>query len=130
MWKNLGFLSPLLLAACVAEPSGPFDPVADKDAWRLVAMNGQPFTAPASLRFDTTWLISGRAPCNRYSAKLTAPPPAFTIASLTATEMACPDLDAEGRFFETLLLMTHSEAQGDTLTMTGAAGRSMVFRRL
>lgn len=124
-----GCLLSLLLAGCVAGPPGPFDPVPGDGDWRLVAMNGRPFAARATLRFETTWRIAGHSPCNLYSAKLTAPPPDFTLVELTATEMACPELDAEGPFFETLLLMTHSETAGDTLTMTGPAGRSMVFRR-
>ena len=95
---------PLLLAACVTEPERP------PYYWRLVSIDGVPFTANATLAIDGDKARAfGQAPCNAWSGEIVSTPfPAWAIRNVTATEMACADLAAETAFFAAMAAMTHS----------------------
>jgi heat shock protein HslJ len=97
--------------------------------WRLAALDGAPFAARATLRFDGAGRIDGQAPCNRYSAAQPLALPGFAAGPVAATRMACPDLAAEGAYFAALEAMTRAEIGDEALVLSNAAGRSMTFRR-
>ncbi|TMM52987.1 META domain-containing protein [Sulfitobacter sabulilitoris] len=99
---------------------------ADK-TWRLTELSGQPFSANATLTFPARGKIAGSAPCNRYTADMTVPYPWFETGPIAATRRACPDLDAESLYFDTLRAMTLSEVLGDTLILSTPGGAHMVF---
>ncbi len=110
------------LAACAA-------PVpADQRSFALIYLDDDPFAPRATIRFVGPDQIAGQAPCNSYSATLTAPLPAFAPDGITATEMGCDVLAAEGIFFAALGEMTTADLSGDTLTLRNDAGRRMVFQ--
>ncbi len=70
-----------------------------------------------------------KGPATTFRASQSAPYPWFAPGPIAATRRACPDLEAESRFFAALSEMTLIEAQGDTVILTNEAGREMVFRR-
>ena len=65
--------------------------------------------------------ITGQAPCNTYSAKQTAEPPAFKLGPLVTTKMACTGIagDLENRYFQTLAAATGVTYEGGVLTVQG-----------
>jgi heat shock protein HslJ len=121
----------LALTACTgagADEAVPPDYLAIE--WKLIALDGAPFPAQATIDFSQPGRVSGQAPCNRWFAGQTAPLPQFAVAAVGATRMACPDLAAEAAFFEALATMTRAEVTGPVnLTLTGDKGRSMEFVR-
>lgn len=101
---------------------------ASEATWILESIAGAPVTAPSTLTFPETGRIAGKAPCNSYSGALEAPYPWFEVNDLSATRMACPELEAEGTYFAALMAMTQSEVSGDVLILRNDQGYEMVFR--
>ena len=95
--------------------------------WHLQEIDQQPFPASATLSFSEEDRIGGQAPCNIYSGLQDAPYPWFEVKNLSATRMACPDLEAEGSYFAALMAMTQSEVSGDVLILRNEDGHEMVF---
>lgn len=115
-------LLPLILAACVAS-----EPDAKPYVWKLVAIDGQPFDAEATLIIDGDKAY-GRAPCNQWSGRVvTEPFPVWQIRDVVATEMACEDWQAEAKFFEAMAAMTHSGVGIGHLELVDQQGREMQF---
>jgi heat shock protein HslJ len=116
----------LALTACQPDEtiSGYVDPAAK---YGLVEMGGKPLGAPASIRFPTEGAITGRGPCNSFSASQTVPIPWFRISPIRSTRTACADLKQEAAFFNYLSRMTLIEVSGSVLIMRNDAGEEMVF---
>jgi heat shock protein HslJ len=95
--------------------------------WRLVSLNGEAFSARATLSYLPDGTLQGEGPCNGYGAQLTALPPAWALGPVRATRMACDALDAEAAFFAALSTMTAADQTADTLTLTAPDGATMVF---
>jgi heat shock protein HslJ len=110
----------LLLTACAA----PAPPV---QTYALAYIDDAPFGSRATIRFSDDNGIEGQAPCNSYSARLTAPLPAFAPGGITATEMGCDALPAEFVFFDTLSQMTSADITDSGLTLRNQSGRTMIF---
>lgn len=98
--------------------------------WTLVAVDGTPFAATATITFPEEGVVTGRAPCNSYTATQTVPIPWIEIRDIAATRTACPDLDAEARFFTDLEEMSLVEVTRDILLLSTPDGREMEFRAL
>lgn len=96
--------------------------------WTVTEIDGTNFNAKATLLFPNEGTISGRAPCNGFSAPMTVPYPWFETGPIISTKMACADLDAENQFFEALGAMSLSEVLGDILILSTPEGRKMVFK--
>lgn len=96
--------------------------------WVLAELDGEAFTAKATMQFPEPGRIAGDAPCNAYSGAMTAPYPWFEAGQIAVTRRACPDLAAESAFFEALSGMTQSEVSGDTLILSNEDGREMLFK--
>ena len=105
--------------------SGYADPTA---VYRLVEIDGVAFAARATISFPEEGRIVGEAPCNRWSAGQDAPYPWFAPGPIAATRRACPELEAETRFFEALGRMSLAEVQGPILILSSDDGLEMVFR--
>ena len=97
--------------------------------WLLTEIDGKVFPARATLGFPEPGRIAGTAPCNTYSGRMAAPYPWFEAGDIAVTRRACPDLAAETAFFDALADMTLAEVAGDTLILSTADGREMVFTR-
>lgn len=117
----------ILTSACQADESisAYLDGTAE---FRLNSIDGTPFEADATIDLSKSGKISGKAPCNSYFANQTAPYPWLQAGPIGATRMACPDLDAEIAYFAALREMTHAEVLGDTLILSNADGREMLFQ--
>lgn len=96
--------------------------------WALDELDGLAWTAGGTLTFPEEGRVAGRAPCNVFTGAQAAPYPWIEFGPIAATRMACPDLEAEQRFFTALEEMTVAEVSGDTLILSNDAGRQMVFR--
>lgn len=101
-------------------------PAADT-SWTLSEIDGAPVTATATLAFPEPGQIAGKAPCNTFRGSLDGTPQAFTIGPLATTQMACPDLDAETAFTNSLGSMTQADITPDRVTLSNADGGQMVF---
>lgn len=115
-------LIPLILAACVQaeEKDDPY-------YWKLVAIDGQPFAARATLAIEDDRAF-GQAPCNRWSGEVQREPfPEWRIRKVVATKMACDDLAAESAFFAAMAAMTHSSVGLGYLELVDQKGRVMEF---
>lgn len=121
---RLAFLAFCALAACVAA-----EPEAKPYYWKLVAINGQPYAATATLAFDDSGdRAFGQAPCNSWSGRVVRQPfPETNIRDVTATKMACPDLAAEQAFFDGLAKATHEAVGIGYLQLTDTRGFTMDF---
>lgn len=116
----------LLLTACADETiSGYADPSA---TYRLVELNGAPFTANATISFPEPGQARGQGPCNTWFAAQSAPYPWIDLGSIAATKRACPDLKAEQAFFAALSQASLAEVSGTFLILTQRDGREMVFQ--
>ena len=115
------------LPACRAdETSGSYG--GGERTWELQQIDGQAFSARATLTFPETGRIAGQAPCNRYFGEMTAAYPEFDASKVAATRMACPELEAEQRFLSTLSEMSLSDVSDEMLILSNEAGRKMVFK--
>lgn len=88
------------------------------DVWVLQSLNGQSVTSRITLTFPQKGSIAGKAACNNYHAKQTAPLPWFEPGPILATRMACDALDLEVRYFDVLAKMTLIELKGETLFLS------------
>ncbi len=127
MLRTALLLSPLILGICDRDESVAAYGAAEQ-IWVLVEIDGQPLSGTTTLLFPETGRIEGQAPCNSYGGVLNAPYPWFEVTELSATERACPDLEAEGTYFAALMAMTQSEVSGDVLILRNDDGHEMVFK--
>lgn len=95
--------------------------------WHLVSVDGEAATAGLTLRFLPDGSVSGEGPCNRFSARQTAPLPWFALGPILATKRGCAALDDEQVLFQRLAEMRFAEIQGEVLLLSGPRG-DMVFR--
>lgn len=101
---------------------------ADRDGiYRLVELDGTAFESRATISFPEKGRIVGSGPCNAYSAAQTAPYPWIEIGPVVATRRACPDLEAEQRFFSALSASSLAEVTGSVLILSGDV--EMVFEK-
>lgn len=118
-------LAPVLLAMTIG-PASASDPVGIE--WHLLAIDGLPVAAEATLQLSADGQIAGKAPCNSYGAQNGAALPAFAPGPIRATRMACDQLAAEQAFFDALGKMTEARVEGaQNLILTGPEGRTMEF---
>lgn len=115
------------LTACKADET--ISGYVDMDTtWALVELNGAPFTARATMAFPEKGLVTGKAPCNSYSASQSVPLPWFELGPIMSTKMACPDMQDEQQFFDALAQMSLAETLNDTLILRNDEGHEMVFK--
>lgn len=122
------FLSlPILLAGCLKDEtiSGFVD---QTTSYQLTELSGEPFLAKAEISFPEQGTMTGKAPCNSFSARQSAPYPWFELGPVAATLSVCPEMEKEEEFFGVLGRMTLIEALGDTIILRNDAGEEMVFR--
>ncbi|MBE1285914.1 MAG: META domain-containing protein [Rhodobacteraceae bacterium] len=115
------------LAACSPDETVSAYGGADK-IWVLSELDGNAFSARATLTFPEPGRIAGQSPCNTYSGQMEAPYPWFETGPLAVTRRACPDMAQEQVFLAALDAMTQSEVSGDVLVLSTEDGREMVFK--
>ncbi len=109
----------LLLAACTQGEAGGVTEAAIAHDWRLVSLNGQAFAARATLDLTEAGRAAGQAPCNRYFGAREGELPAFRLAGVGATRMACADLAAEDDFLRALGAVRAAALEEGRLVLTG-----------
>jgi heat shock protein HslJ len=97
--------------------------------WELVDMNGVAPKSTVTLTFPEKGKIAGRAPCNRYFGTQTKPLPWFGTGPIASTKMACPNLDEETQYFQTLEKSTLAEIIDTTLILSDGTGPLLTFTR-
>ncbi|NIZ62482.1 META domain-containing protein [Sedimentitalea sp. CY04] len=127
MLRTILLLTLILMTACTGDETVAAYGAAEIE-WRLVEMDGQPFTATTTLHFPEQGRIAGAAPCNTFTATMDAPYPWFEIQELSLTRMACDDMTMEHQFLQTLQDMTLSEVSAGTMILSNVDGREMVFK--
>jgi heat shock protein HslJ len=115
-----------LIPACQPDETVRAYGAADR-VWTLTEIDDQAFEATATLQLSDEGTVSGRGPCNSYSASMTVPYPWFEVGPIRSTKSACPELGQEALFFVTLKAMSLSEVLGDILILSTPEGRKMVF---
>jgi heat shock protein HslJ len=123
---RLALLLPLFLGYCKDETLTGYG--ARGQVFVLQSINEARFAAHATISFPEEGKIAGQGPCNSFSASQDVPYPWFKAGPIAATKRACPDLDAEALYFQTLSEMTLSEVSGPNLILSTAEGAKMVFR--
>ena len=116
----------VLFAACRGDESLSAYGASDK-IWKLIELDGAPFTARATIAFPEPGQITGQTPCNRFTSTQTAPYPWFEMGEAMVTRAACPESEAETRFLNALSTMTQSEVLGNSLILRDESEREMVF---
>lgn len=98
--------------------------------WRLEQSSAVQIRTESEITLDLTTRgqISGRGPCNSYSATQTAPYPWFTPGTIASTRAACPDLAAEHAYLARLARMRLAEVSGPVLILSNDAGETLEFR--
>ncbi|SIS80461.1 META domain-containing protein [Paracoccus saliphilus] len=110
----------LALAAC--EPTTPPASAGEEDRgfipggdYVLVGMDGEAVPLrDVTLRVEEK-RISGKGPCNGYSAQNQAELPALALAPIVSTKAACKNLQLENRFMSVLQSATEMEYYGGVL---------------
>ena len=126
MLRLTTFATLLVLGLCADETISGYADTETSD--RLTEIDGERITFSATISFPEAGRVSGRAPCNTYSATQTAPYPWFEMGRTVATRAACPDLDKEQEYLNLLRQMTVSEVSGGVLILSNDDGRQMVFQ--
>ncbi|MCR8824940.1 META domain-containing protein [Pseudosulfitobacter koreensis] len=114
-------------AACKADETARAYGAGDK-TWVLTEIDGQPFSATATLNFPETGKIAGQGPCNGYATTMSVPYPWFETGPLRATRRTCPEIADESRYFNALASMTLIEVLGDVMILKNEKGRELLFR--
>ncbi|NGM66735.1 META domain-containing protein [Sphingobacterium sp. SGR-19] len=108
-------------------PSAGSSPVNDLYGknWRLTELNGSPITLDTTFQqkphliFHEDSKVSGNAGCNGMGGNLELKENnGITVTDISATQMACPNLDVETRFIEALRQAQHYDVEGDVLTLS------------
>ncbi|QRZ15369.1 META domain-containing protein [Paracoccus methylovorus] len=112
----------LALAAC--EPTSGNTPGSNVPTGPYVLVGIGSDTVPqrnVGMTIEADGSVSGQGPCNHYSAKQTAEPPAFALGPLTTSRMACAGNAGrlETRFFEALSAANGITYEGGVLTIQG-----------
>lgn len=102
-------------------------PAAGRD-WVLESLADAPARAAFTIGFSDSGALNGAGPCNRFTARQTAPLPWFAMEELSMTGRACPEQAEETRYIEALQRMALAEVAGTTLILSNDDGETMVFR--
>ncbi len=103
-------------------------------SWRLSSWSASS-PIPASVTITAEFKdgnISGSSGVNSYSGPYTVgPDDAFSVGTLMSTKMAGPEdaMQAETTYLQLLEAAKSCAVDGDTLTLSGAGGESLVYTR-
>lgn len=116
---------PLLLAACQPAPVVQQPDLAQE--WKLVGFSAGALPPRVTMDLREPGRAAGQGPCNRWFGEVQGSFPAFRLPMVATTQMACPDLAAEGRFHDALGRVTAAELVGGQLVLTGPKGLRLTF---
>lgn len=116
MFRKLVVL--ILLVGCADADTGAL--------WTLQEINGRAVDVPITIDV-ADGSISGKGPCNAYSARQPLPLPWFEVGPIVATKAACEHLGLEQDYFATLSLVRLAEF-GNTVLVLSDAGNTTLLR--
>lgn len=101
-------------------------------SWNLSSIDGaEPIAGgrPATLEFNDEGRVAGSSGCNRFMGGYTFDGTALSFSPLAGTMMACPDelMQQEQTFLKIMEQIAGYTLADDTLTVTDADGRALVF---
>ena len=113
------------------ETTAPIADLFDKE-WKLKMLNGEPIVVDTTFKKEPLLVfdkesnrVSGNGGCNGFGSNFELKGDGeITLSDIAATQMACPNLDLEGRFFEVLRAVKGYRIEGNTLTLTGENGQT------
>tara|TARA_R110002096_G_scaffold14582_2_gene50618 strand:- start:32536 stop:32916 length:381 start_codon:yes stop_codon:yes gene_type:complete len=120
------FILALTMTACQADETTTYD--ADI-VWVLTALNDAPPKSQVTLTFPKQGKIAGKAPCNRYFGTQTKPYPWFETGPIASTKMACPNLNEEINYLQTLNKATSAKVTKTTLILSNDTGALLTYKR-
>jgi heat shock protein HslJ len=117
-----------------AEPSSPAAATPAGVDWLLASVEGKAFPpgpagAQADLRLDPkTSEASGRAVCNQFRGHFELDEAGLRFGPLATTRMACKggSLEQESRYLKALQQTSRWSRNGETLTLSDAAGKPLL----
>lgn len=121
-----------------AEESDPMQETTDDalagTGWALSQIDGAepaPGGRPATLEFDGAGRLAGSSGCNRFFGGYSLAGATLSVGQMGGTRMACPEplMAQEATFLAILGAAAEYAVDGDTLTITAADGRALVFTR-
>ncbi len=127
----------LVLLFCLAACDGDFKMSDFAGTWKLASMNGQPVPdtmreGGITLKVQEDGKFGGQAPVNRYFGQIKIEGDTVKTGPVGATMMAgSPEfMAAERAFFKTLNDVKSVDVKDDSLTISGADGKQLVFERV
>lgn len=113
-------------AAPQTAPPGAAPAAVEKRDWRLVDVGGQAVTTPPDGNAPTLRLEAGNASghggCNRFRGSYRLEGTALSFGPLMSTKMACPAMDAEGRYMQALEKSARWQTHDGQLELQDASG--------
>jgi heat shock protein HslJ len=120
------FVVLLMVAAAAPASAQSVDPALTATTWRVVELLGSPMPFPVTLQFASHG-ISGRGPCNRYSAGFKQSSESVEIGQPVATRAFCQGrMDAEKQYFDTLHAAHRYRIVDGTLSLNSADGSALI----
>ena len=122
----LALTSVALVAACEPmTPAGPAQTTGSVGGIPLGPFYLVSLAAEAVPQRDVTFVLtsngfSGRGPCNTYQGTTQGELPSFRVANMTWTDLSCPGIEFENRFFQALTGATDIVWEGGVLQIRGA----------
>ena len=83
-----------------------------------------------TIQFSDDGHVSGKAPCNRYTADARVGLPWLKIGPIAATRMMCPHDAAEVAYFKTLENVIRIELTGDLLILHTSDNTSLTYEKM
>jgi heat shock protein HslJ len=116
------------VTACQADEtiSGYADPNA---TYQLTDLNGAAPKTEITINFPENGQLAGKASCNSYFGSQTKPLPWFETGPIASTKMACPFLEEETEYFQTLAGATLAEINQNTIILSNDTGPVLTYKR-
>lgn len=94
--------------------------------WAVVEVSSSPATIEQTMTFLEDGSVSGEGGCNSFGGMYEAKGHALALMNVFSTQMACPDLDAEGAFFAAMTSVAAWAAEDGSLLLLDAAGETAI----
>jgi heat shock protein HslJ len=116
----------LLLIVAAPASAQAVDPALTATTWRVVELLGAPVPYPVTLQF-ADHSVSGRGPCNRFSAGFKQSNESVEIGQPVATRMFCQGrMDAEKQYFDMLHAAHRYRIADGVLSLNSADGSTLI----
>lgn len=94
--------------------------------WAVAEVSGAPAKASQTMTFLEDGSVSGEGGCNSFGGMYEAQGQDLAFMNVFSTQMACPDLEAEGRFFAALTAVSTWDMDGSELLLLNGDGATVL----